>query len=224
MRCAAVILAGGRGSRLGGVRKAELRVDGEALLAAVLGSAEACVERIVVGFPDLEVPAGVRLVQEDPPGSGPAAAVAAGVAALGPLAEWVLVLACDQPGAREVVPALLAGAAAAPPDVDSVFARTPAAALPERDGRGRRAQGTQDPRGAQGGPEDKTEWLTGIHRAGPLRRAIEARGDGVINGSVRRLFAPLRHRTVSPPPGSTRDIDTWADHDYWLERAAEGRM
>ncbi|MPV49080.1 NTP transferase domain-containing protein [Pseudactinotalea sp. HY160] len=221
MRCAAVILAGGRGSRLGGVRKAELRVDGDALLAYVLAAVEACSERVVVGFPDLDVPAGVVLTREDPPGSGPAAGIAAGMARVGAGADWVLVLACDLPGAGEIVPELLAAAAAAPAQVESILARTPSADLPPGDRAGDRGG---DRAGVRAGDvEGRTEWLTGIHRAGALRRVIAARGEGLIDGSVRRLFASMRQATIAAPPGSTRDVDTWEDHRYWLARAGEGR-
>lgn len=105
-RRGAVLLAGGAGSRLGGVDKAALRLDGAALLDRALAAlARAGVEVVVVG-PPRGLP-GVREAREDPPGSGPAAAVVAGLAALPPVEE-VLLLAVDLPRLPEALPLLLA--------------------------------------------------------------------------------------------------------------------
>ncbi|GAA2752382.1 molybdenum cofactor guanylyltransferase [Amnibacterium kyonggiense] len=99
---AAIVLAGGRGSRLGGVDKAALRVDGATLLDRAL-AALGDLPTLVVGPPR----AGVRTVQEAPPQSGPAAAVVAGLGALPPVDE-VLLLAVDLPRLPEALPLLLA--------------------------------------------------------------------------------------------------------------------
>lgn len=100
----AVLLAGGAGSRLGGVDKAALRLDGASLLHRA-ALALAGLELVVVGPPR---PLGrVRVVREDPPRSGPAAAVITGLRAL-PSAEEVLLLAVDVPRLPEAVAALLA--------------------------------------------------------------------------------------------------------------------
>ncbi|MBW4042684.1 MAG: NTP transferase domain-containing protein [Acidobacteria bacterium] len=102
-RVGAVLLAGGTGSRLGGVDKAALRVDGSTLLDRAL-RALADLDVVVLGPPrDLQ---GVRVVREDPPLSGPAAAVAAGVAAL-PGAAEILLLAVDVVRLPEAVGHLL---------------------------------------------------------------------------------------------------------------------
>lgn len=213
MKVSAVVLAGGRGSRLGGVRKAELLVDGTPLLVHVLAGVAGCAQRIVVGFPDLDVPAGVELTREDPPGAGPAAAIGAGVARIRPETDWLLVLACDQPGAGAIVPPLIEAARAARADIESIFART----APDA------AQAARAPAGGAVGAAGRVEWLAGIHRLDALRGVIAARGETLADSSVRRLFAPLNQATIPAPPGSTRDIDTWDDHEYWLERAAEGQ-
>ncbi|GAB3190764.1 molybdenum cofactor guanylyltransferase [Nesterenkonia suensis] len=82
---AAILLAGGRGSRLGGVEKGMLARAGVPLVAAW---AEALARRdirtVVVGPHRLraQLPLGTRLTREDPPYSGPAAALCAGVRAL----------------------------------------------------------------------------------------------------------------------------------------------
>lgn len=93
----AIILAGGRASRLGGVSKPLLEVDGTGLLARTVAAARAAgAGRIIVaGDPVLDDPSLVW-VREDPPFGGPVAAI---VAALPHVeAEWALVLACDLPG------------------------------------------------------------------------------------------------------------------------------
>ncbi len=107
VRFDAVILAGGRGSRLGGVSKPELEVDGRRLLDAALAAASGAERTVVVG--DVGVPDGVTRVREDPPFGGPVAGLEAGLLALGAgSAPWTLVLASDLPDAEAAVTALLA--------------------------------------------------------------------------------------------------------------------
>lgn len=155
----AVILAGGRGSRLGGTSKADLVVGGGRLLDRVLAAASGARQRVVVG--EVEVPDGVLLTMEDPPRGGPAAGLVAGLEALGAAAaKWTLVLACDLPGAAEVVPALLT-----------------AAASTRRDGVVITAEG-------------RVQWLTALYRTDALRAAAEAYGDphqGSVRGLLRPL-------------------------------------
>ncbi|MDQ1644151.1 MAG: molybdenum cofactor guanylyltransferase, partial [Cryptosporangiaceae bacterium] len=63
---AAIVLAGGRASRLGGVHKPGLRIGGATLLDRVLAAATGAGTRIVVGPPQ-QVPPGVVVLREDPP-------------------------------------------------------------------------------------------------------------------------------------------------------------
>lgn len=85
MRAQAVLLAGGAGSRLGGLEKALLKREGRTLIAHWT---DALLEReipgVVVGSEHLRghIPGQILLTREDPPLSGPAAAVCAGVRAL----------------------------------------------------------------------------------------------------------------------------------------------
>lgn len=136
VRIGAIVLAGGRGSRLGGVDKAGLTLDGVPLLDRSLAALDG-IPTVVVGP---ERP-GVRTVREDPPLSGPAAAVVTGLAAL-PEADEVLLLAVDVARLPEAVPLLLA-APAGPDGVVAVDAdgleqwllgRYRAAALRDRSG------------------------------------------------------------------------------------------
>jgi molybdopterin-guanine dinucleotide biosynthesis protein A len=87
----AVVLAGGRGRRLGGVDKAALVVGATSTLDRVLG---ALVDsgRVVVSGPDRP---GLTSVQESPPDGGPVAGLAAALPLLD--AELIAVLACDLP-------------------------------------------------------------------------------------------------------------------------------
>ncbi len=99
----AVILAGGAGRRLGGAGKPLIPVGGRRMLDRVLAAVADAAPRVVVGPPGLEVPPGVLRVSEDPPGGGPVAALAAGLAALtgddaaANPAELVALLAADLP-------------------------------------------------------------------------------------------------------------------------------
>lgn len=97
-RFAAVILAGGKGARLGGRDKASLEIAGDCLLARVQAAVRDAEELVVVGptRPD----ATWSQVQESPAGSGPMAAISTGVAALTGTAEFVLVTAVDMPHLR----------------------------------------------------------------------------------------------------------------------------
>ncbi|MEZ0446463.1 molybdenum cofactor guanylyltransferase [Cellulomonas sp. ICMP 17802] len=105
----AVVLAGGRGRRLGGARKPEVVVGGRALLDHALAAVADADRVVVVGPGDLARP-GVATVLEDPPDGGPVAGLAAGLAFLGS-DGLVAVLACDVPRAGAALPALLAAAA-----------------------------------------------------------------------------------------------------------------
>ncbi len=93
---AAVVLAGGRAGRLGGVAKPGVRIGGRTLLDRVLDAVADAAPRIVVG-PDQAVPAGVRVTREQPAGGGPVAALAAGLALVPDGTAWVAVLAADLP-------------------------------------------------------------------------------------------------------------------------------
>ena len=102
----AIVLAGGRGSRMGGVDKAELVVAGERLVDRVLAAVEEA-SRIVVVGPPREVSRPVSWTLEETPGSGPVAALEAGLSATS--SDVVVVLAVDMPFVdRALVRALVA--------------------------------------------------------------------------------------------------------------------
>lgn len=90
----AVVVAGGRAQRLGGADKPGLSLGGRPLVAVVVDAVGDAARVVLVG-PDRP---GVRAdvtTREDPPGSGPVAAIAAGLAHV--TAGRVAVLAGDLP-------------------------------------------------------------------------------------------------------------------------------
>lgn len=177
----AVVLAGGRSSRMGGVDKLELVVDGCTLLAHAL-AAVADARRVVVVGPctTVGVPAGVIRTQEDPPFSGPAAAMGAGLVALGEdAADHVVVVVADVPRVGEVVDALLL-ALADHPERDGVVTRS--------------SDGRRQP-------------LLAAHRTGSLRAALAAH-EPLADLSATRVVSGLDLLDVDLAAEVVADIDT----------------
>lgn len=106
-----IILAGGRGSRLGGQDKPGLTVGGRTLLGSVVaaGTAAGARQVIVVG-PERPGLDSVSFVREQPPGGGPVPALRRGLAEAS--SPWVAVLAADLPFLREAHLGALVAAAA----------------------------------------------------------------------------------------------------------------
>lgn len=142
MRRAAVVLGGGRSSRMG-MDKLTLRIDGRPLLARCVGAALAWAPLVVVAGDEPEAWAGdarVRFRREDPPFGGPVAGIAAALA-LADDADEVLLLAGDLADPDAAVGLL----AAAAPGPDGVV-------LEDADG--------------------WAQYLAGRYRGDPLRRAV----------------------------------------------------
>lgn len=112
----AIVLAGGRAARMGGLRKPDLVVRGQRLLDTALAAVRDARQVIVVG--DVEVPDGVLRTREDPPFGGPVAGVDAGFAALSEHSPWTLILASDLPGSVDAVARLLS--ASVPAEADGI--------------------------------------------------------------------------------------------------------
>lgn len=104
LRLDAVVLAGARSERLGGVDKAMIDVGGSTLIHRVLGGLEGVAHVVVVG-PERAVVGNVHWCEEQPSGGGPVAAFSAGLAAGD--AGVVLLLAADLPFVGGAVTALL---------------------------------------------------------------------------------------------------------------------
>ena len=180
-----VVVAGGRSSRLGGTPKALLPVAGSTLLTRTVDAVLPLGSVVVVGPEDLPLPPHLLRVREDPPFSGPAAAVAAGVVALAATPErlpWTAVLACDMPDVHRAVAQLRAAADRAASDVAGLIAVT---------GEGRR------------------ENLVVLARTDALSRALAAAP--TENASLRSVWRRLGPQEVTVPAGSTADVDTWED-------------
>ncbi len=90
----AVVLAGGSARRLGGVDKTALVLDGTTLLDRVLAALGDARTIVVVG-PRRDTARPVEWIREELPGTGPVAALRAGLSAI--TAPWVAVLAADLP-------------------------------------------------------------------------------------------------------------------------------
>ncbi|WP_295790080.1 NTP transferase domain-containing protein [uncultured Microbacterium sp.] len=112
----AILLAGGRGTRVDGAVKPLFEVGGATLLsAAVTAVRRAGARRVIVVAPVLDAALDVTWVREDPPFGGPVAAI---VAALRDVdADDLFVLACDTVAPVDVMSRL---AAPLPPGVDGV--------------------------------------------------------------------------------------------------------
>ncbi|WP_084528724.1 NTP transferase domain-containing protein [Nocardia crassostreae] len=96
----AIVLAGGRASRMGGVDKPAIMVGGQSMLDAALTAVAECARTVVVGPHRPELPPEIRQAQEIPSGAGPVAAIAAGLHTLSGCefpAGLIVVLAADMP-------------------------------------------------------------------------------------------------------------------------------
>lgn len=98
MRHVGIVLAGGSARRLSGVDKPVLSVGGKPLLARAVHALEGAERVVVVGprRPGFDV----VWTRETEPGTGPVAALAAGLAFVPENVEVVTVLAADLPGVR----------------------------------------------------------------------------------------------------------------------------
>jgi molybdopterin-guanine dinucleotide biosynthesis protein A len=90
----ALILAGGKATRLGGVDKRELVVGGRTIFERQVEALRPCVAEILVSSP--RPVAGYRTVVDAVADAGPLAGIAAGLAAA--TTPWLFVLAGDMPG------------------------------------------------------------------------------------------------------------------------------
>lgn len=181
----AVIVAGGRATRLAGTNKPEWVHAGHRLLDDALAAAAGASRTVVVG--DVEVPDGVLLTREDPPFGGPVAGIAAGLESLSqattePRPPWVLLLASDLPHAERAVRRLF--------DFDPG----------EHDG------------SLLIDAEGRPQWLIGCYRLSAVTARL-ARPDRP--SSLYGLLEPLNLLGVLTSAEITADIDTKADAARW---------
>ncbi|NYF17688.1 molybdopterin-guanine dinucleotide biosynthesis protein A [Microbacterium sp. AK009] len=211
----AILLAGGRARRLGGVAKPLQTVGGRSLLdIAVAAATRAGADPIIAVGPEMPVAGIVRWTREDPPFGGPVAGIIAGFdaarAATDAPSTWTLVLACDLPHAESAVPLLTAAAALVPNDVEAV---------------------------CLGDATSRPQFLVGLFRTAPLGRRIERMPQRGRDAAVRDLVNDLAVTVVTDPGAAALplegaaalsfdsaaalsfDVDTWED----LEAARRAR-
>lgn len=195
----AVILAGGRSARLGGVPKSGLKYCGATLLERSLQAVRGALAVVVVGPDPGTLPEGVLNCREDPPFAGPAAAIAAGLAALrahhgGRAAALTLVLACDMPHVGAAVHALVDAAERGRPELPA-------------------PGGSRQSGGIMAVAAGRRQPLVGLYDTALLQQSADLAGSRgtLANASVFALVASLEVHEVIVPAGSTDDVDTWDD-------------
>jgi molybdopterin-guanine dinucleotide biosynthesis protein A len=182
---AAVLLAGGRASRLAGADKPGITIGGRSLLATVAAAAtDAGASRIVVVGPfrpGLATHA-VEFTSEHPPGGGPVPAIRAGITRVAE--PWLLLLAADLPFLRgRHLRALLTTAAQR---------ETAGALLVDAQGR--------------------KQWLVSCWRSELLRSALAGYGGASLGGVLARLDPAEVTITLEPgQPPPWLDCDTDED-------------
>lgn len=177
----AIIIAGGRASRLGGIDKTALMFDGRTLLQCALDAVRAARQIAVVGFGiELEPAEGLSQTAEEPRWGGPAAALSAGMENLRhSRVEHTVVIAADMPRVGEAISLLLA---ALDDEHDGVIAV---------DSTGTRQQ------------------LLAVYRSSALRHAAAAVGS--TNAAMRAITGALRLRELVIPDELCADVDTPLD-------------
>ena len=103
-RWSALILTGGTSNRFGS-DKSEAILQGNTLIDYLISSIPAGVPVVIVGPARDEFATTIRVVQEDSPGGGPVAGIAAGLPLIE--TEYVSVLATDMPYSAALVPLLM---------------------------------------------------------------------------------------------------------------------
>jgi molybdopterin-guanine dinucleotide biosynthesis protein A len=185
----AIVLAGGRSSRLQGRDKTALLHDGRSLLDHALAAAFPARAIAVIGPDELTSRLGIArshasvvVATEHPRFGGPACAVARGFEVLAGGSDWTAVVASDLPNVRAALEALLVKR--------PMHARSDALMAIDEGGR-------QQP-------------LLAIYRTSALARALAARGsaDGL---SMRSLTSGLSIAAIPLRDSLCADIDTPED-------------
>jgi molybdopterin-guanine dinucleotide biosynthesis protein A len=181
----AVVLAGGEARRLGGIDKPALVVGDHSLLDVALAACAGARSRVVVG-PMRQTIEGVQWAREEPAGSGPLAALGAGLAMLPGESDVVVVLAADLPSVDGAVVGRLRAVLQARGDVAG-------AVVVDADG--------------------QPQPLLAAYRRRPLERTIAALGD-LRDRPVREILRQLTLAEILDAEAAN-DIDTPADLARW---------
>lgn len=201
--CAAVVVAGGASRRLNHVPKASLSDGTSTLLDCALEAVAAASPRVVVGPESLPLPTGVLRTREDPPFSGPAAAIHAGLECIAadcersqaPLPDWCLILGVDTPRIAPAVQQLIAAARNA----------EQAVATPSTTG-SEAPSDSEASAGFWGVSEGIYQPLVGIYRFEAIRSVFST---GTTDASVRSFLRRLNPAAVEMSAADTADVDTW---------------
>lgn len=201
--CAAVVVAGGASRRLNHVPKASLSDGTSTLLDCALEAVAAASPRVVVGPESLPLPTGVLRTREDPPFSGPAAAIHAGLECIAadcersqtPLPGWCLILGVDTPRIAPAVQLLITAARSA-----EQAATTPSTTCSEA------PSDSEASAGFWGVSEGIYQPLVGIYRFEAIRSVFST---GTTDASVRSFLRRLNPAAVEMSAADTADVDTW---------------
>ena len=177
----AIIIAGGRATRLGGIDKTALVFNGRSLLQCALDAVRGAGQIAVVGFGiALEPAEGLSQTAEEPRWGGPAAALTAGMHNLRlSRVEHTVVIAADMPRVAGAVALLLD---AIDDEHDGIIAV---------DSTGTRQQ------------------LLAVYRTSALRQAVAASDS--TNAAMRSITGALRLRELLVPDELCADVDTPID-------------
>ena len=202
--CAAVVVAGGASRRLNHVPKASLSDGTSTLLDCALEAVASASPRVVVGPESLPLPSGVLRTREDPPFSGPAAAIHAGLECIAadcersqaPLPSWCLILGVDTPRIAPAVQQLLTAARGA----EQAATATPSPTDSEA------PNDSEASAGFWGVAEGIYQPLVGIYRFEAIRSIFST---GTTDASVRSFLRRLNPAAVEMSAADTADVDTW---------------
>lgn len=177
----AIIIAGGRATRLGGIDKTALMFNGRTLLQCALDAVRGAQQIAVVGFGiELEPAAGLSQTAEEPRWGGPVAALSAGMHNLRlSRVEHTVVIAADMPRVAGAIALLLE---AIDDGHDGVIAV---------DSTGTRQQ------------------LLAIYRTSALRQILGE--SNAMNAAMRRITGALHLRELVIPDELCADVDTPTD-------------
>lgn len=206
--CAAVVVAGGASRRLNHVPKASLSDGTSTLLDCALEAVAAASPRVVVGPESLPLPPEVLRTREDPPFSGPAAAIHAGLECIAaacersqtPVPNWCLILGVDTPRIAPAVQQLIAAAQS----VERAAGFSPADS--EATAGSESSEGSEASAGFWGVAEGIYQPLVGIYRFEAIRSVFST---GTTDASVRSFLRRLNPVAVQMSAADTADVDTW---------------
>lgn len=187
---ATIVVAGGQGTRMGGVDKASVTVHGVRLVDRLIAQLPVSTKYVVVSPHDLGLPA----TCEQPPFGGPVAGIHAGYHYLMenfPHLDYIAILPVDAPDSPQILPPLYEALREAP--------GANLALIRSQDG--------------------SLQNLCALWRAKALAQALDALGNP-RNQSVRRLLAHAGRIIEVEGTGAERDYDTRQEAAEYASSAA----